>query len=73
MFDAESRAMLITNATFMGLSGIAVFLRINVRKQKLQPLKADDYLIIAAWVGSYTYKELTLSDTNPQSRSSPQH
>ncbi|MCJ1485775.1 hypothetical protein MMC06_005950 [Schaereria dolodes] len=52
MFDAESRAMLITNATFMGLSGIAVFLRINVRKQKLQPLKADDYLIIAAWVFS---------------------
>ena len=44
--------MPITIAVFMLLAGISVILRLYIRKQKSLPLRADDRLIIAAWVGS---------------------
>ena len=50
MFTFASRAMIISNAVVMALAGIAVVLRICVRKHKSPSLKADDHLIIAALV-----------------------
>ena len=51
MSTSASRAMIVSNAVMMALAGIAVVLRICVRKHKSRYLKADDYLIIAALVG----------------------
>ena len=50
MSTSASRAMIATMISFIVASGIAVILRICARKKKMIPLKADDHLIIAAWV-----------------------
>lgn len=55
MLTSASQSMIATNATFMFLAGIAVVMRIYIRKKAPEPLAADDYLIIASWVCMLLY------------------
>ena len=50
MFTPLAQAVIATNIVFVVVSGVIVYLRVTVRKQKAPPLRADDYLIVAAWV-----------------------
>jgi hypothetical protein len=43
--------MIVTMVVFMVVSGLSVVLRLFLRKQRRTSLKADDYLVVASWVG----------------------
>ena len=62
MATSQSRALIATNAVFLGLAIFAVAMRIYARKYKVLFLQADDYLILAALVNSSVHRPVCRTD-----------
>lgn len=56
--EDRSQALIVSHALCLVLAGVAIVLRLVARRMSKAAIKADDYMIIAAFV-SYPFRETT--------------